>query len=91
MIKRDKRLEVLFFPGCQNFKTLLSVLSEEGITAYELIDIEKLPENHPLRSFSSPTLLLNGKAILGAKTSNQGLSCSVITKSEMIAEIRRSI
>lgn len=87
----EQKLQLLFFEDCPNLPILISILSEEGITAYEKIDLEKLPENHALRSFSSPTLLLDGELIFGGKTSNQSLSCSFITKAEMLTAIRKLI
>jgi stress-induced morphogen len=82
---------LLFFKGCPNVAVLKRLLHEEKVSSFTEIDLEMLPELDPLRSYSSPSLLQNGKLVLGSPTSNASLSCSFLSEAQMREALRRHI
>lgn len=68
-------LKFIYFKGCPNISKVRSMLQELG-ESFEEVFQDDLPDNHPLKSYSSPTLLKGDKIIFGAKTSSGG-GCSL--------------
>jgi hypothetical protein len=69
-----KKIELIYFEGCPSVLTAKNALNAAGIIYSEVIR-DVLPANDPRRNYSSPTLLVDGKPVLGC--SAQGDSCSI--------------
>lgn len=69
-------LRLIFFQGCPNAVRARNLLRELGL-AYEEISQDDLPINHPLRGYSSPTILDGEEIIFGAKTGEGSGGCSL--------------
>lgn len=76
-------IELLYFRDCPNAEIARKVLVESGIKDFAEVDLEKLPIQDPLRSYSSPSLLVSNSLVFGAKSSDYALSCALITEDDI--------
>jgi len=78
---------LLYFSGCPHADAAKRAAAEAGIS-YDDVDQETLSGGDPLAGFTSPTLLMNGKVVFGAYTTEGAKGCTLdIPKAEEI--IRR--
>ena len=70
------KLELLYFTGCPLVSRTRKLIHEVGLTGVVEINLDDLDPSHPYRAYSSPTLLRDGKAVLGARTGFS--SCSIV-------------
>ncbi len=70
------RVELLYFVGCPNIDRARNAIRNAGISNFIEIDQGTLPEMHPYRGYSSPTIFVNGKMIAGLK--NNKAACSIV-------------
>ncbi|MHB1606693.1 MAG: hypothetical protein ACYCTV_09945 [Leptospirales bacterium] len=68
-------LTLIFFEGCPTTPRILSLLEELGQET-ERIDQRLLPPGHPLRHYSSPTLLRGTEILFGSRLEGDG-GCSL--------------
>lgn len=69
-------IKLIYFSGCQNFNWVKELILELGIP-FEEIDQNDLPEEHPLRSYTSPSILKNSELVMGYKAGTSKGSCSI--------------
>lgn len=71
-------------PARKNLKT---ALADRGITDYEEIDIldPKVPED--IRSWGSPTILVNGRDVSGA-TKGHSISCRIYAYPDGVPDVK---
>lgn len=76
-------VQVLGFSGCPNTPELLSRVKHAAITGgfseqIVYVDLAKLPETDPLRAWPAPTVLVDGRDLLGmTKPSGSALGCRI--------------
>jgi hypothetical protein len=77
------RVEMLYFEGCPNTQTMRERLREavgrlgDGVASVE-VDLESLPMDDARRGYGSPTVLVNGRDLMGmAKPEATELSCRI--------------
>ncbi len=73
-------LTLITFEGCPTSPRIVSILENMGLD-FDQIDQTRLPTEHPLRHYSSPTLLLNGILLFGSHTDGES-GCSLALPSE---------
>lgn len=84
-----KKAELIFFKGCPNAQTAKTALGKCGIAYVEVIQ-DDLAQGHPYRKFSSPTILMNGKVVIGTEqTGDAGCSIGNVTLEEMIESLMK--
>lgn len=68
-------LKLIYFEGCPNARKAKAALEKAGCN-FEEIDQGILPEDHPMKCYSSPTILAGDEIVVGAKTGSAG-GCSL--------------
>lgn len=68
--------KLIYFEGCPNVEKAKRLLFDLN---YQFVSVrhDALPIQHPLRSYSSPTLLEGDKIIFGAQMGSEGGGCSL--------------
>lgn len=69
-------IKLIYFEGCPEAKNAKSALLSSGISDFEIIEQGTLNEDHPLKRYSSPSILKNGELILGSKLAPGASACS---------------
>lgn len=69
-------LKLIYFKGCPNAKRLEYLLGKLG-RKFKSVEQSDLPKSHPLRKYSSPTLLLNDQVVFGSPIEGDD-GCSVV-------------
>jgi glutaredoxin len=64
-------LKLIHSKGCGHTEQALEALETSG-KEYEVICQDDLAENDDLRNYSSPSILLDGKSIVGGKITGGG-------------------
>lgn len=70
-----KTLKLVYFEGCPNAKLAEQRLKEANLK-FEKVCQDSLPDDSPLKKYSSPTLLMDGAIVFGASTGTDG-GCSI--------------
>jgi hypothetical protein len=70
------KVELIYFSGCPNIGRARSVLRTVGFENFREIDQGHLSQLDPRATFSSPTVTVDGKIIVG--NSHSGAACSII-------------
>lgn len=80
-------LKLIYFEGCPNVAQVRKRLQTAGYR-FEEIDQDTLPEGHPCRNYSSPTILKGDRIIFGTLTGSGKPGCSLeaIPTAEEIAK-----
>jgi hypothetical protein len=78
----------IYFKSCPNAEAALRNARQAGVRP-RVVDLDTLSPDDPLADYSSPTLLMDGKIIFGAKTDAGTRSCGLDVPSA--EEIRRRI
>ena len=79
-------IQLITFDGCPNADKFRSTLSRISINFEDVVQ-DNLEENHPLKGYSSPTILIDNKVLVGSQSNGGG--CSVINVS--IEELEKKI
>lgn len=75
-------IKLIFFENCPNYETIKNLLLRSRCE-FEEINQNKLPENHPLKKYTSPTILKNGVLIIGEQTSSFCGGCSILDERDI--------
>jgi hypothetical protein len=71
-----ERIQLIYFQGCPNYSVVKNLLSEIG-AIYEEVDQNDLSDEDPLKLFSSPSILKDGKLIFGQKIDSAKGGCTL--------------
>ena len=80
------KIELIFFKECPNYLPLKSLLEDLNLK-YAEVDQDLLNQGSPYKNYCSPTLIIDEKIIVGARS--ESASCSLINSS--MDEIRKKI
>ncbi|MBI1823316.1 MAG: hypothetical protein HYR80_04295 [Nitrospirae bacterium] len=70
-------LKLIFFDGCPNVDLARRTLQLTGFQ-FEEVNQNNLPEGHPLRNYTSPTIIKGSQVIFGTTSgSTNGGACSL--------------
>ena len=69
------KVKLVYFDGCPLFKETKKILENLG-TDFEIVKQDELPDHHPLRAYSSPSILKGDKLIFGSKLDENTSACS---------------
>ena len=69
-------IKLIYFVGCPNYEAARTLLLNSGYD-FEEVNQSDLPENHPSKHYSSPTILKNEKLIIGEKMDSLAGGCSI--------------
>ena len=78
------KFQLIFFNGCPNHLPAVDLLNEVGI-AFEAVCQDDLDDDHPLKNYSSPTLLMGQSIVFGTMATGGGCSMALPTKEELIS------
>jgi hypothetical protein len=76
-------LVLLYFKGCPNAEVARNTLRTSGLTNFREVDLEEISVGDLLKCYSSPSLLVGDALVFGSRNSENALSCSLVTESEM--------
>ena len=71
-----KKVTLITFKGCPNANKARALLREVGV-AFDDVVQDDLLANHPLRAYSSPSILLGNDLIGGSKLGVGSAGCSI--------------
>jgi len=71
-----KRIQLIYFQGCPSYSVVKNLLSDIEIE-YEEIKQDNLSEQNPLKFFTSPSILKDGKLIFGQKIDSTKGGCTL--------------
>jgi glutaredoxin len=71
-----ENIKLVYFRGCPNYKSVKKLLTRIGVS-FDEINQDDLSDGHPLKRFTSPTILKNEKLIFGEKISDASGGCSI--------------
>lgn len=80
------KVELVFFSGCPSVPRARQAIMDAGNMEFHETNIEALDPNDPRRRLSSPSILVNGKLVVGSQ--NGAAACSYIDWSEASSKIR---
>jgi len=69
-------LKLIYFEGCPNVEKVRRNLAATGYP-FDVVRQDDLPSDHPMKSYSSPTILKGSEIIFGSATGLQGGGCSL--------------
>ncbi len=70
------KVELVFFEGCPNIERARQEIRNSGIESFSEVRQNGLPDESPYMKYSSPTVLLNGKVVVGGECG--AAACSMI-------------
>lgn len=70
----EAKVELVFFEGCPSLPRAREALKAAGVTNPVEVVQDTLPEGHPGREFTSPSILVNGSLVVGLRQAN---ACTV--------------
>jgi hypothetical protein len=82
------RVELVYFGGCPNVDRARSALVAAGFANFIEINQDALVEGDPYRTYSSPTVLVNGEIVAGSR--NGAASCSIVDWSVVFLRMKTS-
>lgn len=82
------RFELIYFTGCPIVPRARSALREAGISQFFETNQDKLAEDDERKTFSSPSILSDGRLIAGSRDSYR--SCSILDWKSVTAELKRA-
>lgn len=86
------KFTLIYFKGCPNIEKARSLLVRAGIQGFTEVVQDDLPENHPLRRFSSPSILgKTGELILGERCNASSAACTFSSSNEAIVRLKRAM
>ncbi|MBT3922871.1 MAG: hypothetical protein HOF21_09885 [Nitrospina sp.] len=81
-------IKLIYFDGCPNYEVAKNLLLQSGCK-FEEINQSNLPDDHAFKQYTSPTILKNGRLIVGEKMASKNGGCSLQLPS--YAEFRKSL
>ena len=69
----EKKIQLIIFNGCPNADCFRKTLVNIGFP-FEVIVQDDLDENHPLKEYSSPTILIQNEILVGSRVVGGGCS-----------------
>jgi hypothetical protein len=72
-----KQVKLIYFEGCPKLETVKNILQSIPSVAIEEVLQDQLPVDHPLRAYSSPTVLLGDQVIYGTRIKTTQGCCSL--------------
>jgi hypothetical protein len=72
------RFELVYFTGCPLVERARQILRDRGVTAVTELNQDKLPSDHPYQKLTSPSILRDGKLLLGSRDGQGGRNCSIV-------------
>ena len=82
-------LILISFEGCQNAEKARKLLRTYGLDFEDVIQ-DDLPENHPHRKYTSPSILKEGQVIYGTTSIELGCSISAWNDQEVFKALNIS-
>lgn len=84
------QFKLIYFRGCPNYIRFRNYLKGTGLS-FQNICQDDLPADHPLKAYSSPTVLNGDKILFGANMGTQGGGCSleVPTQEEFLEKLNQ--
>lgn len=82
-------LLLVTFAGCPHAASAREVLQHSGRDFREVVQ-DTLPEGDPLRGYTSPSILLDGRLLFGAASGESGCSIAPLDAEQLLAELRTS-
>lgn len=82
LLKKRSTLSLLYFEGCPTYPELKKELDQRGVP-YREIDLESLNDGHPLKKYSSPTLLFRDEILFGTALNSASMSCSYASPEDL--------
>lgn len=79
-------LKLIYFQGCPNADQAREILAQSG-RAFQEVRQDDLPENDPLRRFTSPTILLGEKIVFGMASGDAGCSITGLDAANILEQI----
>ncbi len=71
-----ERIQLIYFQGCPNYSVIKNLLSNIGVK-YEEIEQTSLEKTDPLKLFSSPSILKDGKLVFGQNIDSAKGGCTL--------------
>jgi len=71
-----EQIQLIYFEGCPNYSVVKNLLSDIGIK-YEEIEQNGLSEQDPLKLFTSPSILKDGKLVFGQRIDSVKGGCTL--------------
>ena len=82
-------LKLIYFEGCPNADKIRGALAATG-HKFDEVRQDNLPPQHPLKNYSSPSILRNDEIIYGAATGSEGgCSLEIPSSEEIKARLER--
>lgn len=69
------KVELVYFNGCPNIARARSAIYSAGVTDLIEVEVNQLLSDHSYQKYSSPTILVDGKILVGSQ--NESSACSV--------------
>lgn len=80
------KVELIFFNGCPEVDHARMAIRSAGVANFVEVNQDNLPKDSPYRTFSSPSILLNGKLVAGSLVT--GGACSIEDWSAVTTRIK---
>jgi len=71
-----KQLILIYFRACPNSDKVKETIREAGLD-FKAVEQDDLDRDDPFLNYSSPSILLDGTILFGAKTDSKTGSCSI--------------
>jgi hypothetical protein len=81
------KYEIIYFAGCPLLDRAKAALQFAGINNYQEVKQDKLPEGHPYKKLSSPSIVKDGKILIGSR--NHASECTITDWNKAGAELAR--
>ena len=82
-------LTLIYFEGCPKADTARDLLREAGHPFTEARQ-EELAEGHPLRAYTSPTILLGKRVLFGSAAGEAGCSIEPLDRARVLSNLREA-
>lgn len=83
------RIELIYFESCPNIDAARSAIRSAGVDDFSEVNLNQTGNDESYRNFSSPTILLNGRVIVGAVCNEP--ACSIVDWSMVKNKLRTAI
>lgn len=85
-----KKIQLITFNGCPNADSFRNALSHLGVNFDDVVQ-DNLDENHPLRGYSSPTILIGNRILVGSQLSGGGCSVTNVSIEQLEKKIKEAL
>lgn len=85
------KIELVYFDECPNWQRIRDLLIAQGFKDLKLIDQNTLPSDSPYKFYSSPTLLVENKVLMGSKICSTSVGACSTDHFTGDAELMRKI